>query len=168
MTGSSRVAYCPGVKHFLLLCAVAGLASSAAPAAAEGHSTRPIGAPGARGHAKPSAPVQVRLESRPVAGGYEVTLVAVPTRAVPALELSLAGKRLAFAATAAGQPRTLTVQVPVAAGAGADLVGGAAIGSGNQRRTKAAVLRVGALLQQAPSHPVTRTLPDGRSVAEVR
>jgi hypothetical protein len=113
---------------------------------------------------KPSAPVQVTIESRPVAGGYVVTLVAVPTRAVPAVELEVAGKSLVFGATAAGQRRVLVTRVVVPAGAGVDLVGSAAAAN----RNKAVVLRVGAPKAEAPKRGVTRTLPDGREVEEIR
>lgn len=112
---------------------------------------------------KPSAPVAVQLESAIAPGGYKVTLVAVPSRAVPRLELSLAGKRIEFGATAAGQRRELVVHVPLTRGAGLDVVGSA---SANGRK-KAAVLRLG-VARAAPKRPVTRTLPDGRGVAEVR
>ncbi len=152
MTGHAGLAYICSVNHFWVLCVVAICASTAS----------------AERHYKPSAPVQVRLESRAVAGGYQVTLVAIPTRAVPAIELSLGGKQLAFTATAAGQPRQLTVQVAVAPGTGTDVVGSAAVGSAGARRNKAAVLRLGARKIAAPVHTVTRRLPDGRSVAEVR
>jgi hypothetical protein len=115
--------------------------------------------------AKPSAPVALRLESSPVAGGYQVTLIATPLRAVPALELRLADKRVVFAATRAGQARRLVVTVAVAPGRGRDLVGTAVIA----RRTRAALLRVGAAAPpQLAAPPVIRTLPDGRKVAEVR
>jgi hypothetical protein len=157
MTGAAGVAYRWLVNHLRVLCVVA-LAMSASPALAERH-------------AKPSAPVEVRLESRAVTGGYQVTLVAVPTRAVPKLELVLAGKHLAFAATAAGQRRELTVQVPLAPGAGVDVVGSAAAGTtgpAGTMRNRAAVLHLGAVRQQAPRPTVTRTLPDGRAVQEVR
>jgi hypothetical protein len=113
---------------------------------------------------KPSPPVTVHLESVLVPGGYQVKLVAVPTRAVPAIELSLAGKRIGFAATAAGQRRELVMRVPVGAGAGVDVIGSASIGG----RNKAAVLRVGVARLEAPKRTVIRRLPDGREVAEVR
>jgi hypothetical protein len=108
--------------------------------------------------------VTVKLDAAPVADGYRVTLTAVPTRAVPALELSLAGKKLRFGATAAGQRRDFTVHVPVAAGAGADVVGSASASG----RNKAAVLRVGAARAQAVKRAVPRTLPDGSVVSEAR
>ena len=97
-----------------------------------------------------------------------MTLVATPTRSVPSLELRLAGKRLAFGATAAGQQRKLTVQVDVAPGAGLDVVGTASVGATGSVRTKAAVARVGTARLEAPKRTVIRTLRDGRDVAEVR
>jgi hypothetical protein len=136
------------VKQFLVLGVLAVLASTAS----------------AERRGKPTAPVEVRLESRVVAGGYSVTLVAIPTIAVPRVEISLAGKSVVFAATAAGQRRELTVPVTVARGAGVDVVGSARVGT----RNRAAVLRVGVARAEAPRFTVTRTLPDGRQVAEVR
>jgi len=148
-----RVGYIWPVKQLLVL----GVLALASTASAE------------RPHGKPSAPVEVRLETAGrSAGGYVVTLVATPTRAVPSIELRLAGKRLAFGATAAGQQRKLAVQVDVAPGAGLDVVGTASVGVTGSVRTKAAVARVGTAKLEAPKRTVIRTLRDGRDVAEVR
>ncbi|MEJ7596782.1 MAG: hypothetical protein WKG01_02630 [Kofleriaceae bacterium] len=114
--------------------------------------------------AKPTAPVEVRLTAKPVAGGYQVTLVATPRHAVPALELVVAGKRLAFAATRAGQTRSLVVTVPVAARRGVDVVGTAIV----DRRSRATVLRLGEPAREKLAPATIRTLPDGRKIAEVR
>ena len=116
------------------------------------------------GEAKPIAPVEVHLTAKPVAGGFQVTLVATPQRAVPALELVVAGKRLAFATTRAGQSRALVVTIPVAPGAGLDVVGTAFA----LRRSRATVLRVGVPAPHRIAPATIRTLPDGRSIAEVR
>jgi len=113
---------------------------------------------------KPSAPVAVSLASRAVQDGYVVTLVAVPTRAVPALELTLAGEHLRFGETAKGQRRELSMRIRIAAGEGRDVIGGALVAG----RSKAAVLRVGARRKATPKRTTTRTLPDGREVEEVR
>jgi hypothetical protein len=113
---------------------------------------------------KPAAPVTVTLEQAPAPGGYRVTLVAVPTRAVPSLALSLSGTRVELGPTAAGQRRELSVVVQVATGTGADVVGSAtAFG-----RKKAAVTRVGTARVHAVKRAVRRTLPDGTSVSEAR
>ena len=115
--------------------------------------------------AKPMAPVELRLESTPVAGGHRVTLIATPLRAVPALELRLAGKTAVFPATRAGQVRRLVVTVVLAPSLGRDVVGTAVIA----RRSRAAILRIGAAAApQLVAPPVIRTLPDGRRIAEVR
>jgi len=115
--------------------------------------------------AKPTAPVAIRLAATPVKGGYQVTLTASPTRDVPALVLTLAGKRVAFPATRSGQVRTLVATVAVAPGAGTDVVGVAAAGG----RNRAELLHVGvAAKPAAPPPAITRTLPDGREIAEVR
>ena len=113
---------------------------------------------------KPSAPVEVSIDSKPLVNGYALTLVAVPTRAVPSLELELAGRTVTFGPTAAGQRRTITAWVPVATGTGLDVIGGARLAG----RNKAAVLHVGAIERKAPKRSVIRTLPDGREIEEVR
>ena len=116
-------------------------------------------------HAKPTAPVEVRLAATPVRGGYQVTLTATATHDVPALVLELAGKRVAFPATRARQIRTLVATVTVAPGAGVDVVGVARTST----RNRAAVLHVGAAAAKPAAPPaITRTLPDGREIAEVR
>ncbi|MBZ0236676.1 MAG: hypothetical protein K8M05_30390, partial [Deltaproteobacteria bacterium] len=57
-----------------------------------------------RGHPKPSAPVDVRIEARPTGGAsYVVTLTATPRRDVKGLVLDLDGRRTVMGATAAGQ-----------------------------------------------------------------
>jgi hypothetical protein len=122
-----------------------------------------LGGSGPPVDAKPSAPVTVQLEARPVSNGYEITLVAIAQRGVGRLELALAGETQVFGATAAGQRRTLTVTVPAPDPAGSDVVGVARVGG----RSKAAVLRLGAR-RAAPQRPVVRRLPDGREVGEVR
>lgn len=113
---------------------------------------------------KPSAPVEVRLESKAVAGGYEVRLVAVPTRDVPELELSLAGKQLAFGATSTGQRRELVAVVRVRAGDGLDVIGSARAGG----RNRAELIRVGKAQVRAAKRVDIVTLPDGRQIGEVR
>jgi hypothetical protein len=113
---------------------------------------------------KPSAPVDVFLESKAIAGGFEVRLVAIATRDVPAIELTLAGKTQVFGATLAGQRREMTTRVAVRAGDGLDVIGAAA----TEGRNRASVLRVGAQQRMAPKRSTTRTLLDGRQVEEVR
>lgn len=108
--------------------------------------------------------MDVRVESRAVAGGYEVRLVAVPTRDVPAIELTLAGKHLAFGATAAGQRRELVTTVSVRAGEGLDVVGSARAGG----RNRAELVRVGKGQQRAAKPVTVYTLRDGRQIGEVR
>jgi hypothetical protein len=106
----------------------------------------------------------VRLDSKAVTGGYEVRIVAIPTRDVPTIELSLAGKRVSFGATAAGQRRELTTVVIVRPSEGADIIGSARTAG----RNRAEVLRVGAAKQRAVKRVNTVTLPDGRQIGEVR
>lgn len=113
---------------------------------------------------KPSAPVEVSIDTRELPGGYVVTLTAVPTRAVPSIELAIAGKQLAFGPTASGERRVLSAWVAVAPGDGLDLFGGARTAG----RHKAAYARLGAAKREAPKRTTIRTLPDGRQVAEVR
>ena len=113
---------------------------------------------------KPSAPVEVSIEAKPLATGYLVTLTAIPTSVVSAIELDVAGRTVTFAATAAGQQRVITAWVPVAVGTGLDVVGGARVGG----RHKAALVHVGAVARVAPKRSVVRVLPDGREIEEVR
>ena len=114
---------------------------------------------------KPSAPVRVYLDSRPVPGGYEVRLVAVPTRDVPAIELTLADKKLAFGATVIGQRRELVTRIAVRGSEGLDVVGAASADG----RNKVSSLRLGApRVQQRKRSTTIRTLPDGREIQEVR
>jgi hypothetical protein len=113
---------------------------------------------------KPSAPVDVSITTRQLPGGYVVTLTAVPTRAVPSVELAIAGKQLVFGPTADGERRELSVWVAVAPGEGLDLFGGARTAN----RHKAAYARLGAPKREAVKRTTIRTLPDGRQVSEVR
>ncbi len=154
MTSAGCLAYTWLVKHFCVLC-VAAFVASASSASADRH-------------AKPSAPVTVTLESHRVAGGFAVTITAAPTRAVPAISLSLASEHLGFGSTAAGQQRSLTVKVPVAPGAGADIIGSATVNVHGGIRNKAIVHHVGSVKPVTAKPGVVRTLPDGRAIQEVR
>jgi len=122
------------------------------------------GSPAIASPKKPSAPVEVQLESKPIAGGYEVRLVATPTRDVPTIELSVAGKQLAFGATVAGQARELVTRVRVRGGDGLEIVGNV-IAAG---RNRARVMRLGPPQQRAAKRVQVYTLPDGRQIGEVR
>jgi hypothetical protein len=113
---------------------------------------------------KPSAPVKLAIESKPIPGGYEVTAVATPTRDVPELEVMIAGRRVSFGAVAANDRRELTMRVTVADGEGLDVVASATAGG----RNKAAILRVGTANQRAAKRVTTHTLPNGRRVREAR
>jgi hypothetical protein len=113
---------------------------------------------------KPSAPVDVSITTRQLPGGYVVTLIAVPTRAVPSIELAIAGKQLVFGPTAGGERRELSAWVAIAPGDGLDLFGGARTAN----RHKAAYARLGAPKREAAKRTTIRTLPDGRQVEEVR
>jgi hypothetical protein len=140
------LAYMWPVKPLLIACVLALVAGPAAADRSE----------------KPSAPVTLRIDAKPIAGGYRLTLVAVATRAVPAVELKLAGKRIAFGATAAGETRTLVTEV---SGDALDVLGSATAGG----RNRVTSLRIGGVAQQQKTkRTVTRTLPDGRTVAESR
>lgn len=119
-------------------------------------------------HPKPSAPVDVKVEARPVGGAtYEVTLVATPKRDVKELVLDLDGRRVVAGATAAGQTRTMTARVSLGALRGRDVAGGASVDVGGGRRRAAASVRVGAAAAAPPAPKVVR-LPDGEMAAEVR
>lgn len=138
------------IVRFVVLTLVLGL--FVVPAAAD------------RSPRKPSAPVDVRVESTAIAGGYQVRLVAIPTRDVPALELTLAGKQLSFGPTAAGQRRELVTTVSVRAGEGLDVVGAARAGG----RNRVELVRVGKAQQRAAKPATVYTLGDGRQIREAR
>ena len=120
------------------------------------------------GHPKPSAPVDVKLEARPVGGTtYEVTLTATPRRDVKGLVLDLDGRRTVVGATAKGRTHSVTARVSLGALRGRDVTGGAAIETGSGGRRAAASVRLGAAAPAA--RPVkTVRLPDGEMAAEVR
>lgn len=144
------------------------LVATMATAACQTGATRPGGDP--PGHPKPGAPVEVRLDARPVGGGaYEVTLSATPTRAVKVLELSLDGKDTSAGPTAAGQRRTLTTRISLGDAGFRDVTGSAMVDVGQHRRRAAADLHLGAAAAApvAPRVNVVR-LPDGSEAAEVR
>src|SRR5688572_7860041 len=118
--------------------------------------------------AKPSAPLDVRLETRPLGGtAYEVTLVVTPRKNVKGLVLELDGRRVTVGALAAGKTRTMSARVVVGAGGGKSVVGSAAVDVGGHRRRAAAVARIGAPEPALPAAHVVR-LPDGTEAAEVR
>lgn len=117
---------------------------------------------------KPRAPVEVRLETSPAAGGYDVTLVATPEVAVKGLELTLDGRVTQVGATAAGQRRTVTTRVTLGQLRSRDIVGSASVEVGAHRRRAAALTTVGTpAAVAAPRINIVR-LPDGTEVAEVR
>ena len=118
--------------------------------------------------AKPTAPLDVRLETRPLGGtAYEVTLVVTPRKHVKGLVLELDGRRVHVGALAAGRTRTLSTRVVVAAGRGKHVVGSAVVDVGGHRRRAAAAARLGAPEPPPPAVHVVR-LPDGTEAAEVR
>jgi hypothetical protein len=117
---------------------------------------------------KPSAPVDVRIETRSVGGAtYEVTLVVTPRKHVKGLVLELEGRRLAVGALGAGQTRTLSARVSLGALRGRDIAGSAVVDVGGHRRRAAAATRIGAAAVAPPAPQMVR-LPDGTEAAEVR
>lgn len=119
--------------------------------------------------AKPSAPLDVRVDTRPLGGtAYEVTLVVTPRKNVKGLVLELDGRRVNVGALAAGQTRTMRTRVVLGAGGGGkNVVGSAAVDVGGHRRRAAAVAWVGAPEAAQPAVNIVR-LPDGTEAAEVR
>lgn len=119
--------------------------------------------------AKPSAPLDVRVETRPLGGtAYEVTLVVTARKNVKGLVLELDGRRVQVGALAAGQTRTTSTRIVLGAGGGGkDVVGSAAVDVGGHRRRAAAVARVGVPEAVQPAVNIVR-LPDGTEAAEVR
>jgi len=101
---------------------------------------------------KPAAPVDLALSTR----GDSVTLTVTPSRAVPAFEVVLDGRRQTFAATKAGEARTFTVKV----GRTGDVTAVARIG----HRAKIASITVGTPpAKPAPPPTTTRTFR-GRTI----
>jgi hypothetical protein len=127
-----------------------------------------VGASGAAASPKkPSAPVDVKVESRLVGGGsYEVTLVVTPKRDVKGLVLELDGKSLNVGSLAAGQTKTLTAIVTAGAD-GKNVAGSAVVDVGGGRRRAAASVRIGRAAKAAPPARLVR-MPDGTDAAEVR
>jgi hypothetical protein len=117
---------------------------------------------------KPSAPVDVRLETQPLGGtAYEVTLVVTSRRNVKGLVLVLDGRTVNVGALAAGKSRTMSTRITIGAGAGKDIVGSASVDVGSHRRRAAASTHLGAAAAAPlPVHIVR--LPDGTEAAEVR
>jgi hypothetical protein len=109
----------------------------------------------------------LHIESAPATdgAGYDVTLIARPTRAVAAIELRLAGQRARFGATAAGRTRILRVRIAD----GTDVVGSALVGRGRSSRSAAVVARIGTPAPPARSRYIemVRSTGDGE-VLEVR
>jgi hypothetical protein len=117
---------------------------------------------------KPSAPVDVRLETQPLGGtAYEVTLVVTPRRNVKGLVLVLDGRSLDVGALAAGKSRTMSTRLTIGAGVGKDIVGSASVDVGGHRRRAAASTHLGTAAAASPPVHVVR-LPDGSEAAEVR
>lgn len=116
---------------------------------------------------KPSAPVDVRIETAPAGGtAYDVTLVVTPRRNVKGLVLQLDGKTLNVGTLAAGTSKTLTTRVTIGP-AGKDVVGSALVDVGSHKRRAAASVRLGKAAAPPPPVHVVR-LPDGTEAAEVR
>lgn len=116
---------------------------------------------------KPSAPVDVRLETQPVGGAvYEVTLVVTPRKNVKGLVLQLDGKTLNVGTLGAGKSKTLSTRVTIGP-AGKDVVGSALVDVGSHKRRAAASVRLGKAAPPPPPAHIVR-LPDGTEAAEVR
>jgi len=114
---------------------------------------------------KPSAPVTVSIDDRDLGGGdHEVTLTATPTVDVAALTLTLDGRDVSLGASTRGQTRTISTRIHLAPGDGRDVIGGVTAA----HRNRAAVVHVGAAVEQTSRPPTTYQLPDGTRVDEVR
>jgi hypothetical protein len=118
---------------------------------------------------KPEPPIEVRIEAQPIDGHrYAITARATPSADVGSIELALVGgddRKLTFAATRAGEVRTLHATVTL----------------DDRYQTVAAIARVpvdGVVMSRAaevtigdaPPRPKPRVyaLPDGERAAEVR
>lgn len=109
---------------------------------------------------KPTAPVELAIDTVASARGFEVTLRATPTRDVDAVELRLGNHSRGFGATKAGVTRVVSASV-----APGEVIGEARVAG----RSKAIVAHVGVPAPQPQLRPTRRvTLPGGIDVAEVR
>jgi len=114
---------------------------------------------------KPAAPVEVRLDARPLAGGwFELDLQATPTVAVDWLELRLEGRRAQEGPLAAGATIHLTARTR----GNRDVVGSATTTVGSSVRSRAVLIRIGPPRALATVRESVITLPGGERVAEMR
>jgi hypothetical protein len=128
--------------------------------------------PAYRGPDKPSAPVTLTMEARPVAGTgaverFEVVLRATLRRAVDGLELTIGGHPWEAVAATAGGPYEARAVVEVLRGEGKDVIGTAVVLVDGRRMGAATQVRIGAPAPEAPAGTIL-TLPDGTRVQEVR
>lgn len=120
-------------------------------------------------HHKPTAPVRIELTQRLLGGSdYEVTLTARPTRDVDSLELSLDGRVERVVRARANVVHKLTVKVHLTADAGREIVGGATVRIGNQRRNIAETVTLGKVPARMLPRSQIIVMPDGTRVEEVR
>jgi hypothetical protein len=113
----------------------------------------------ARVRQKPSAPVALSL----TVTGDVVTLDAVATRDVTALELRLGAEVSRFGPTRAGQRRRLEARIAVPTPGGIDVIGSARTGG----RNRVTSIRLGSPAAEQPRRFELRTVA-GKPVAEVR
>lgn len=119
-------------------------------------------------HQKPTAPVAIELTQRSLGGtDYEVTLTARPTRDVDSLELRLDGRIDRVVRARANVVHKLTVRVHLV-DASQDVVGGATVRIGNQRRNVAEIVTLGKPKPRVLPLAQIVTMPDGTRVEEVR
>ena len=147
-----------------------GAGSGPAPTATVAQSAPPAG-PTNRGPDKPSAPIDLIMTARPLAGAgsmdrFEVVLTAKPRRDLERVELAIDGRAAQTATATAGSISEARATVEIAHGSGKDVVGTAVVIVDGKRMGAAAMVRVG-----APSPEQRGTiiyLPDGTPVEEVR
>lgn len=126
---------------------------------------------GPAGPAKPSAPIDLNLTARPVAGDdvmdrFEVVLVATPRTSMAEVALIVDGGRAVPGSTLAGEPSEVRTTVAVARGAGRDIIATASVLVDGQRMGAATMIRVGAPAAE-PAGALIQ-LPDGTWVQEAR
>lgn len=133
--------------------------------------TAPTG-PATRGPDKPTAPIDLTLEARPVAGTatverFEVVMNATPRRDLDRVELAIDGQPATVATATAGALGVARATVEVPRGEGRDVVGTAVVVVDGKRMGRAAQVRIGAPAAAAPAGTIIH-LPDGTAVQEVR
>ena len=116
---------------------------------------------------KPTAPVKLTLETRALGNGdYELTLTAITTAALDALELKTGETIKQFTALEDGATRTISGRVHIDNGAGRNVTGSARTTKGPRQMSAITGLWLGAKQAEQPTNIIP--LPNGEQAEEVR